>query len=309
MRSLKNERGAVAVIVAILIVPLLVCTALVVDMGSAYARNREAQNAADAAALAVAQDCAGGACGNYSSTATTFATANVPSGPVSTAASVNTSTGKVTVNTTSTVPFSFGPVVGIDSTDVHATATATWGSPSAGTALLPLAFSWCAFAAQTGGGVPTGTTQSTIMLPKTDGTACTSISGNPVPGGFAWLDSDTCSTQTTAGGTALSDPGRSPTGTGCTADYIAKLQNKTVILPIYDKFGGTGSSAWYRIYSYVAFRLTGYNFGGQYKWNAPCTGNDSCIRGYFTQILAPSDAFTYGAGTPDLGVRLVTLTN
>ena len=80
MRRLKDERGAVAIIVAAIMVPLLICTALVVDMGSAYVRKRELQNAADAAALAIALDCAGGHCGSITTTASTFAQANVGSG-------------------------------------------------------------------------------------------------------------------------------------------------------------------------------------------------------------------------------------
>jgi Flp pilus assembly protein TadG len=308
MRRLNDERGAVAVMVALLMVPLLVCTALVVDVGSAYVRKRQLQNAADAAVLAVAQDCAGGACGNISSTATTFAAANVGAGTATANPSVSGSTA--TVSTSSTVDFFFAPVIGIDDTQVTATATAVWGSPTGGRAALPLAFSWCAFAAQTGGGVPSTTTPATIMLPKTDATACSGPTGNPVPGGFAWLKADStgCITTSSITGQTPSDPGRSLPSICSPADFVA-LQNKVVLLPVYEAFGGTGSNAWYDIYGYVAFKLTGYSFGGQYKWNAPCTGNDSCIRGYFTTFVAPSDAFTYGAGTPDLGARIVTLTN
>jgi Flp pilus assembly protein TadG len=308
MRRLKDDRGAVAVMVAVIMVPLLVCTALVVDIGSAYVRKRELQNAADAAVLAVAQDCAGGACGNTSSTASTFAQANVLSG---TASAVPVVTGNsATVTTSSTVDFTFAPVIGINQQTVTATATAVWGSPVGGTTALPLAFSWCAFAAQTGGGVPTGTTPTTILLPKTDATACTGPTGNPVPGGFAWLKADSTGCTSTSSITVnqtASDPGRSLPSSCSPADFVA-LQNKTFLLPIYDKFGGTGSTAWYHIYAYAAFRLTGYNFGGQYKWNAQCTGNDSCITGYFTVLVDPSNAFTYGTGTPDLGARIVTLT-
>ena len=36
MRRMKSDRGAVGIIVALMMVPLLVCTALVVDVGAAY---------------------------------------------------------------------------------------------------------------------------------------------------------------------------------------------------------------------------------------------------------------------------------
>jgi Flp pilus assembly protein TadG len=244
MRRLNDERGAVAVMVALLMVPLLVCTALVVDVGSAYVRKRQLQNAADAAVLAVAQDCAGGACGNISSTATTFAAANVGAGTATANPSVSGSTA--TVSTSSTVDFFFAPVIGIDDTQVTATATAVWGSPTGGRAALPLGFSWCAFAAQTGGGVPSTTTPATIMLPKTDATACSGPTGNPVPGGFAWLKADStgCTTTSSITGQTPSDPGRSLPSICSPADFVA-LQNKVVLLPVYEAFGGTGSNAWY----------------------------------------------------------------
>ena len=308
MRRLREDRGAVAVVVAMIMVPLLICTALVVDVGSAYVRKRELQNAADAAALAIAQDCAAGACGSTSSTATVFTTANVGGGTASAVPVVNGSSA--TVTTSSVVEFAFAPVIGIDQETVSATATASWGPPEGGVALLPLAFSWCAFAEQTGGGVPSDTTPTTILLPKTDATACVGPTGNPVPGGFAWLEADDngcTSTSSILVDQTPSDPGRSVPSICSPADFV-KLQNKTVLLPVYDTFGGTGSNAWYHIYAYAAFRITGYNFGGQYKWNAPCTGSDSCISGYFTAFVEPSDAFTYGTGSPDLGARIVTLT-
>ena len=64
---------------------------------------------------------------------------------------------------------------------------------------------------------------------------------------------------------------------------------------------GTGSDAWYHVYGYAAFTITGYYFAGQYKWHKPCNGNDRCIRGYFTQFVEPSDAFFYDSTAPVSG--------
>ena len=58
MRRLKNDTGAAAIIVALMMVPILVCAALVIDVGAAYMRRTQLQTAADAGALAIAQDCA-----------------------------------------------------------------------------------------------------------------------------------------------------------------------------------------------------------------------------------------------------------
>jgi Flp pilus assembly protein TadG len=300
------------VMVALLMVPLLVCSALAVDVGALYVERRQLQNAADAAALAIAQDCASArvACTTMASTATTLAHANAGSG--ASAAPVRTG-NTVTVTASATVNYVFAPVIGIDSKSVTAKSTASWGAPIGGPAMLPIAFSWCAFTAQTAnGGAPAATTTAKIIyLPKTDATACTGPSGNPVPGGFGWLRADSTGCTATSSifvAQVFSDPGRSVPHNCSTADFV-RLQNKTVLLPVYDTFGLNGSSAWYHIYAYAAFRITGYSFGGQYKWpqNPPCNGNDSCIAGYFTVFVEPSEAFTYGTGNADLGARLVKL--
>src|SRR5690349_16888925 len=52
LRSRREERGAVAIVVALLMIALIGCAALVVDLGLARDARREAQNASDAAALA-----------------------------------------------------------------------------------------------------------------------------------------------------------------------------------------------------------------------------------------------------------------
>ena len=58
-QSLKNdgERGAVSVVVALLLVVLLSFGAIAVDVGMLYAERTQLRNGADAAALAMAQKC------------------------------------------------------------------------------------------------------------------------------------------------------------------------------------------------------------------------------------------------------------
>ena len=55
-----DERGASAVLVAILLVPLLGFAAIALDVGALYVERGQLQNGADAAALAIAQDCSDG---------------------------------------------------------------------------------------------------------------------------------------------------------------------------------------------------------------------------------------------------------
>jgi len=296
MRRLSGDRGAVAVLVALLMVPLLACTALVVDIGAAYVERQQLQNAADAGALAIAQDCAAAraACNTMSATATSMATANAGSSASAVAVRVGTT---VTVTASATVNYLFAPVIGVFSTSVSAKSTAAWGAPVSGTSVLPITFSWCAFKAQTGGGVPTPTATS-LRFSKSDGTTCTGPSGNVVPGGFGWLKPVTgtnCVVTSSISGILMSDPGSS---SPCSDTFFTAQLNKTVLLPIFDKSGGTGSGAWYQVYGYAAFRLTAYKFQGNNNW----------VEGYFLQFLAPSDAFTYGTSTVDLGARVAKLT-
>ena len=63
-RLRKDERGAVAIIIALLMVVLIGFAALAVDISAMWAEKRQLQNGADAAALAIAQDCAKNACGS-----------------------------------------------------------------------------------------------------------------------------------------------------------------------------------------------------------------------------------------------------
>ena len=75
-RRAAGERGAAAVTLALLLVPLLGFAAIAVDIGSLYAEKARLQVAADAAAIAVAQDCSRGNCGDMLATAQALITAN-----------------------------------------------------------------------------------------------------------------------------------------------------------------------------------------------------------------------------------------
>jgi Flp pilus assembly protein TadG len=302
-RRLSGEHGATAVIFALLLVPMLGFAALAVDIGSLYAERARLQVAADAAALAVAQDCSRGACGDMLATARAMVAAN--DGDAAAAQPVlNSAPLSVTVTGRTPVQHWFAPVIGHDATAVSATATVGWGAPSQGTAVLPLAFSWCSFKAQTGGGLPSTTTVQTIKLSKSAGLPdCTGPSGNVVPGGFGFLvtDSGTCEVTSALDQRMTSSTGNTPPQ-GCSAADFAGYVGRTVLLPIFDEFGGTGSGAWYRVY--------GYDFGGQFNTGKKvCGGNgsDRCVLGYFTRFVELSDAWNYSPDAPQLGASILRL--
>lgn len=307
-RRAHDERGASAVLVSLLLVPMLGFAAIAVDVGALYAERARLQVAADAAALAVAQDCARGNCGDPQATATQLVERNVGAAeadePVLTP---NT----VTVTGTTPTEHWFAPIIGHDSTQVSATATVAWGAPGGGTAALPIAFSWCSFDAQTKGGLPTAAhAVQKIYLSKSDeaGKDCTGPSNNVVPGGFGYLkrDAGTCGATSKVDGTVLSDTGNSAP---CTAAEWQALVGRTVLLPIFDEFGGTGNNAWYRVYGYAAFEISGFDLGGQHTTDKKLCGNGSarCIAGKFVRYVEPSDAFFYDSTAPVMGASILRL--
>jgi Flp pilus assembly protein TadG len=157
MRNLTDERGAVAVLTAILLVVLLGMSALVIDVGSGYHERRVLQNGADAAALAVAQSCARGACDttlgqqyandNNASNGPSISPVSVcGNGPGLTNCANPPSfpaTNYVMVTTNATVSYTFARVLGNASGPVSASAVAAWGGPNSG--ILPITFSTCEF--------------------------------------------------------------------------------------------------------------------------------------------------------------------
>jgi Flp pilus assembly protein TadG len=302
------ERGAVAVMIVVLLVPLLGFAAIAVDVGALYAERARLQTAADAAALAVARDCARGDCGDPQATATDLVEANIGAAdadePVLT-------TNTVTVTGNNPVEHWFAPIIGHDASQVSATATVAWGAPGGGTAALPLIFSHCSFTKQTGGGLPTAANQvQKLYLSKSDeiGAGCFGPSGNALPGGFGFLVTDpgTCGVSSEVGGTVVSDTGKDAP---CSASFWKGWIGRTLLLPIYDTAWGTGSSGRYRVHSYAAFTLSGFDLGGQHYTDDKLCGNGTtrCIAGRFERYVEPSDAFFYDSTAPSMGAWILRL--
>jgi hypothetical protein len=308
-----RERGAVAVIVALLMVPLIGFAAISIDIAAMHAERQQLQTGADAAALAIAQDCAREACGDINQAAQTAQDLAVPNSndadPRATLTAFDKTAGRVTVHNEGTSDHWFAPVLGYDSTQVSAESTARWGYPTGGTS-LPLAISFCEWWNQTSGGIPSTTTPRTIHLAGTSN-LCQGPSGN-VPGGFGWLktDGNSCRLTTSITHTYGSDTGMSVSN-GCKSQDFVSVRNATVLLPIFDeRTQGQGTNAEYRVYGYAAFKITGYDFPG-ITWNASHPSSPSCskcIIGYFTQFVDLTDAFNYSPTGPKLGAAVVALT-
>jgi Flp pilus assembly protein TadG len=132
-----DESGVVLVLVAMFMVAILGMAALAIDIGSFYQAKNQAQAAADAGALAAAQDLPSGAAA-ATTDGQTYALKNYPTAStptVSTPYNGNSSQVKVTVN--ASTPTFFGRIFGLTSQNVTASAvaslTSTWAPCSTGT--------------------------------------------------------------------------------------------------------------------------------------------------------------------------------
>ena len=312
-RSGDLETGAVTVLTAVLTVVLLLMVAMVVDTGLLYAEKAQLQSGADAAALAAAN------CSSQKPACSASAAQTLAGGLVNQNSNDNASNltgldfsvaGQVT-STTSTLSdgnsfltMPFAGITGQSQAKLTATATATWGSISAGTAVLPFTFGACQ--------VDLGATDTAILLHSDSKVkkcgAWNPSSGLNGPGGFGYLSPDAnCQVTVSVYGVAPSDSGNSMPN-GCDGVLDANL-GKTVLLPIFSAYISKPKS--YQIAGWGAFVLTGYNLPANKPnksagiWTG---GNGTGLEGHFVKVLTYEEGFTYGAPPDKFGNANVHLT-
>jgi len=302
----RRERGAVAVVVALCMVVLMGFTALAIDLGSIYSDQQQLQNGADAGALAIAQSCQRGSCVD---TADKYVKANKLDGQATGKAVINQTAGSVTVEADSIHQNWFAGVLGIATTAIGATATATYGYPSGG-AVLPLAFSWCEFfnavKAWTADALPGS--KALIVVPLKEQT-CTNPAHTYVAGGFGYLAGTNCVAEVLAGNWVESDPGENGPNS-CTGFDWTTLLGTDVPVPIYEDYKGNGKGAEYLIKGMATFTITAYCFGPQAQ--APDTikdcPNTKRIEGYFVSYTDLSSNYPIDPTAPHFGTGTVKLT-
>ncbi|MFF2031777.1 pilus assembly protein TadG-related protein [Arthrobacter sp. NPDC058192] len=310
-----GERGAVSILVAILMVTLLGFAALAVDVGMLYAERTQLRNGADAAALAIAQTCARNIndadCSTTSALPRNLANGNARDGASNIADLVLDKTARTVTVTAGAqeaghapnqVSLFFARVLGFSSAEVTATSRVQWGTPSKGTILLPLAIAKCKFNLQPGS--LAGAEQVLDM----DSGGC-----GEIPGGFGWISDSDASCGVTLSAGQANNPGvwfSSNTGasapTECSAADLSQMNDQTVLLPLYDVATGNGSSGKYYVIGFAAFHVTGYHFASN-SWTTGGTIKNKTIRGYFVRYVSLSDAFELGAA-PAYGTSTVRLT-
>ncbi|HKE73566.1 MAG TPA: pilus assembly protein TadG-related protein [Acidimicrobiales bacterium] len=327
-RARRDDTGAVVVLVSIMMVVLLGMGALVLDAGQLYAERRELQNGADAAALAVAQDCAGGDCKDEAATAHSYADDNAHDGKAGVDEVCGSGPGlaacatppadvpagnwvKVATVTPddNKVDFVFAPVLGHDAGRARAAAVASWGAVG-GATTIPLTLSECEYI-ELGGNLASGTFPSGLNYvyfhDTTDaGTCPAGPSGADLPGGFGWLASSSACQVTVRADRWVDDkPGNSVPNDCTPSDW----QGKEVLIPVYDRVNGlTGSNGSYHLAGFAGFRMAGYRFpSDEWQNGFPCgkkpKGGTTYICGEFTRIVTTGEV---GTG-PDFGARVIQM--
>lgn len=276
---LRRERGASAVMVGLLMIPIMGFAAIALDVGALYWERAQLQHAADSAAMAVATKCSVNRCPSDYGLAGGFANGNALDESV-TIADQEIDRGARTVRVDVTTlnpdstevirhPFAAAAGIDVDGTTVFATATAKW---AAGNATLPLALTTCEFdITGAGNGELRWVTYDTNKECKGD------PAEPEVEGGFGWLDlvydgrdPVGCIAEIDAEGDAGSRPGNSGLPNDrleservCHGTFTESLAGQEVYVPLADSSNGlSGNNAEWHIREYGRFVLHAWNFSG-----------------------------------------------
>ncbi len=312
---------------AVAMVALMGLVGLAIDAGAIFAERRELSRGADAAVLAIAEDCATGAkpCDIATATATAeaYADANADDGAAAIdllvldldeqSIFVRTKTFDPADDTDQFKLF-FMRVLGIDSTTVTAEATAIWNSPL-GAVASPLIVSDCEWLKIVASNPPP---DGPFFVPLTlffhDGNTtedCNAVAGQDanedgrLAGGFGWLATDgDCTAEVYEFDWLAVSTGNKPP-TGCSADelYDLVIVNGPLLIPFFMDVNDVGINGEYRISAVGAFHASAYHFGGKYSFDPPCSGDERCIRGYFSEITV----WEGDSGGESRGAHLVKL--
>jgi Flp pilus assembly protein TadG len=295
VRLRRDERGVVAVIVALLLGAgvLTGMLALVVDVGQLYQERAELQNGADAAALGVAKSCALGACtsavagqladGNASSlTAGTegvplvcgsgslgscpASTGNItdcPPSPSDGTNFVDVYTATQTASGSTLLPPVFATTLlggsSYAGTTVRACAQAEWGAPSAATADA-LTISACEWDQATQQGYAPAPPYSQNALPAASFDQVLTLDPGNGTGcaTYGWaVDATGNCTLTVSGPSFPASAGNSMSASCQSALQNAQQSQIPILVPVYASFNAAAGT--YALDGFADFVVTGYN--------------------------------------------------
>ena len=277
MRVARDERGAIAIIVALCAVVIFGFAAYTIDSGQAWTARRHLVTAADGAALASAKDYATGkpgcstAAGNYVDSNFSGATLS------SCTAAPGATSGRVTIDASTTVEYTFARIFGVTNKTVHSMTTAEWGLPSGASNLRPFGLCLAANTQLTQWlNLPTGPSGDSGTIRITYGKSQPNACGANVPGNWGIQDFDGGSNSNNDTKTWTHDgyPGTVSIGANVPGDTGAfsnslnseltylKTTGQPFVLPVFDSATGNGSNAKFHIVAFVYVKLIGFETTG-----------------------------------------------
>ena len=308
--NVRSERGQAAVLTCIALTALLGLATLVLDVGSWFRAQRDAQAAADAAALAAAQALPDSP-GTASALASTYTTKNGGGTATVTFGSAVAANDSVTVHVARKAPGFFAKLFGIDSVEVGGRATARAGGLDEAKWVAPIVVN--------------------IKHPKLN---CGQAAGKPVPcfgdatelellnlhdpgsrdaaGSFGLINLDRSSGGNVGASTlaswmsrgfdqymALGQYNAAPSSNFNNSAFRNALDLRTgteVLFPIYRTITGPGSNAEYDIVGWVGFRVTDFD----------ASGSKGKVRGSFIKVIWEGIQSRDGSGL-NWGARTIQL--
>lgn len=298
---LREERGGVAVMLALLMPLLFGAAAIGVDVAAIWSARQQVQTGADAAVIAVAMDCARNDCGNIKKTAEDAFWANDEAAKL---ANLGPGEGWIRVDGREVsatqkkdwlVNHFFAAAVGYDTGSLAVQSYAEWAPMTEARSEFPIAISYCTYKDLA---LPLAAEKTvTLGVGETSGGNCSTPSGTSVNAGVAWMQTDGgCAAATVWKGSYERESPvlQGPLPAGCTDAYLSSMVGRDVLVPVWDDL----HSQTYRVYGYAAFHITGWDGSGARK-----------LTGYFTYSARQVDDTTPPPrNAPDLGARAVFLT-
>lgn len=307
MSRLRRDDGQATVLAAVFMIGMLALAAFVLDVGSWFRQQRASQSTVDAAALAGAQGLPSDPSKAYD-LATDFANKNGGvAGATITISSKWNPNDMITVSQTGSAPGFFSKILGIDSVNVSAHASAVVAIPGEAKFVAPITVN-IKHPQLSGPGCPCYGVPTTLPLGKTG-----------APGAFALLNLDPTDINGTVGSSTMaswltngydknlplgeyfSDPGTKYNDSKVQAALQSRFKSD-MLFPVYDTLLNGGSNAQYHIIGWAAFHLT----------DASASGTSGSLTGYFTNVFWQGVVSTSGPPSPaipDLGVHTIALIN
>jgi hypothetical protein len=298
---LAGERGAVAVIVALVATVLFGFAGLAVDLGHLWESRRHLITATDAAALAAAQGYGMGdnGCGTFDDD---YVDLNYADAAVTgcTATGLRTSRGSVTVSAEAPVDFNFAGVIGVSDPEVSSSSTAGWFIPSGMPWLRPFALCKDHPAVKAWIASPWGESAPVrVEYSKNANDDCGDASGN---WGVLDFDGGNNATGDTrewsehgyrevvhVGDDVPGDPGAFSQSVSNALDALINGDG-AITIPLFDTVTYGGSSTWFHIYGFISAEVISYQANG--------TPGDRYLEIRFRRLVVTGECC---AAAPDTG--------